>query len=624
MSNAKDVCFTHSSLLSDLQGKICSSPSIRPDGKLTIVKWLESLRTTDAGDILYRYPVLYRQVNYFLANGDCDAGVVDSLYPSFLSLESEVLVITVVRQALGLYARLTFSRTEMFKSGPPRLSGAAEGFVPPSPHDSLTSFEGRMLSELPCQEISVLPFISERILAGFDLKALVDGKADVPFRHGPGVVAERCIRKGVAMSIDDEDMDWVHWTFFRPLFEDDSCLGRYDSRHLYPARKGSKSSRVMLVPKDYRGPRIIAAEPVLHQYVQQGIARLFVQYLSRSVLRKAIHFDDQSYNQRAAMQGSRDLSVATVDLKDASDMVRVHHIEQAFKRRPDLKDTFLSARTRIARVGARSFEHSCFATMGSAMCFPMESYIFALTAISATWPPGRTISYQSIFQWIDEIKLLVYGDDIIVSMQYLDQVLKGLQNSGFVVNDAKTCHKTPFRESCGVDAFNGYDITALRPRSLPGSDVSQWSATLSNARNLLARGLIRAALTVLLAGMTKRNDDPVKARYVTFCLSNEEEVADCPWVICADFDLLYLFWESFRYTRTPFITVQKSKPVVQDLVADLWQALSPHNPTQVREKHALLPEVKSRKLKFVDPHTFLRLGVDELTRICDILSHQPE
>jgi hypothetical protein len=62
-------------------------------------------------------------------------------------------------------------------------------------------------------------------------------------------------------------------------------------------------------------------------------------------------------------------------------------------------------------------------------------------------------------------KLRVFGDDIAVHSRYFDAVCSGLEIHNLKVNRVKSFSKGNFRESCGLDAFKGVDVTPLRLRT---------------------------------------------------------------------------------------------------------------------------------------------------------------
>jgi hypothetical protein len=80
--------------------------------------------------------------------------------------------------------------------------------------------------------------------------------------------------------------------------------------------------------------------------------------------------------------------------------------------------------------------------MGNGFTFELESLIFF--AIASCSCDAGIVS--------------VYGDDIIVPSQYATDVMKNLEMCGFSLNWDKSFIDGPFRESCGGDYFEGFDI----------------------------------------------------------------------------------------------------------------------------------------------------------------------
>jgi hypothetical protein len=73
-------------------------------------------------------------------------------------------------------------------------------------------------------------------------------------------------------------------------------------------------------------------------------------------------------------------------------------------------------------------------------------------------------------------KLAVFGDDIICDSKATRHVISILQRLGFLVNENKSFIGTQsFRESCGVYAYEGQDVTPVQFR-LPYHKVGKWDA----------------------------------------------------------------------------------------------------------------------------------------------------
>lgn len=407
------------------------------------------------------------------------------------SRELGALSIRSLRQILGLYGRLT----KEFQGTDPVVA------------EALSKFMERVSTNVPsASELRNLPFaaifmqLGQIFFRGYSLDGLATGDPAFRFAHGPGAVAERYTfdGKGWVFATDDASYDAISEVYFRTPFEENSWRGRYHSF----AKLGAKSSRVVAVPKDYRGPRIIAAEPALHTYVQKGVDSHLRRFLGRSVLGRAIQLNDQSVNAALALEGSRKGAYATIDLSDASDTVRLEHLRLLLVFRKDLLEWFELLRTPSVTVGDKLVTLTTLFPMGSALCFPVESIIFTLVALSAVWQDlpftGKSSPTRALMvRALDELELHVYGDDIVVRTKYARSIVAGLTAAGFLVNEAKCCLSGSFRESCGVDAYLGYDVTPLRPRLLPGASRMQLSSYCEQIQNFLGRGYFKTAIAIL-------------------------------------------------------------------------------------------------------------------------------
>ena len=229
--------------------------------------------------------------------------------------------------------------------------------------------------------------------------------------------------------------------------------------------------RVITVPKTLRTPRIIAIEPTAMQYAQQAVLGSIVQHLERfSIPRSLIGLLDQTPNQRLAEEGSLTGSLATLDMKEASDRVHNQHVRLLLSRYPHLFEAVDACRSRKADVpGFGVIRLAKFASMGSALCFPFEAIVFAtLVFLGIERDLNRPLTKKDILSFIGRVR--VYGDDIIVPVEHVASVSRTLHDFGHVVNSGKSFWNGKFRESCGKDYYDGHDITIVRLRSgLPSS-----------------------------------------------------------------------------------------------------------------------------------------------------------
>lgn len=334
-------------------------------------------------------------------------------------------------------------------------------------------------------------------------KVLVPKKEDRRFdpydirpRHGPGAVAtgEKLEEKWCFQHFYPSlHQRYPYYEYMYGIKEKVNAYHLLDQvgRYRRMDRNMVPTSKVVTVPKDSRGPRIICAEPLEYQYIQQGVAAKLVHHLENAPLVAGhINFKDQTVNQKLALASSENGYWATIDLKDASDMVSLELFKAVWPK--VLHPPFLATRTPCAMLPNGEIVHmKKFAPMGSALCFPVESAIFYAVCV------GSLIHYKNLTFNVALQSVYVYGDDLIVPTEHVEAVICGLEAVGLIVNRQKCCYRSHFRESCGVDAYLGRIITPQRIRKLPGlrpSDGIAHKAWLAYAANLYAVGMPQAAM----------------------------------------------------------------------------------------------------------------------------------
>lgn len=294
-------------------------------------------------------------------------------------------------------------------------------------------------------------------------------------KHGPGAVAQKLLNNQKWASREwTESLDSVFpWFLFL------SHIGSSDREGVVLHRPGTEPpSRVIPVPKTAKGPRLIAAEPVYNQFVQQGLSTLFAEEMNSH---PCVSIDDQSANQRMARKGSFDGSHSTLDLSEASDRVSLSIVKFLLRDHPGLLTRVLVSRTKTSELpDGTTVVLKKFASMGSALTFPIETLVFATIARMAVE------RVQGVSAPVSEETVRVYGDDIIVPTDCTNETVTILEAFGFKVNAHKSFTKGNFRESCGGDYFMGVPVNPTRTRQrLPQSrrDVSQIVAIVA-FRNL--------------------------------------------------------------------------------------------------------------------------------------------
>jgi len=281
-------------------------------------------------------------------------------------------------------------------------------------------------------------------------------------KHGPGSTADRITGNGKYV--------WQSWhdrlePYF-PLIGNGypmgmSCqLEELKNLAIVPEIK-EQPVRVVLVPKTLKSPRVIAIEPCCMQFVQQGIrAALYESIESDRLTAGHVNFRDQSINQELAITSSKTGQLATIDLSDASDRVPHDLAMEMFNSHPDLRDAIEACRSTKAELpdGSIIGPLKKFASMGSALCFPVEAmYFYTICVVALLEKHHLPVTPSNIYKVSRSV--YVYGDDIIVPQTDAIIVLDYLRKYNCKVNANKTFFSGNFRESCGEDAYLGERVT---------------------------------------------------------------------------------------------------------------------------------------------------------------------
>jgi len=261
---------------------------------------------------------------------------------------------------------------------------------------------------------------------------------------------------------------------------------------------GELPVRVVQVPKTLKTPRIISVEPSYMMLMQQSIAKPLMAYLeSERFQYNSIRFSDQSVNREMARIGSMAGSLATIDLKDASDLVSNDLVKSIFSVCPTFLELIQGCRSTRAQLPDNSvITLRKFASQGSALCFPIEAMVFfTIVLYSGVRQSGRRLSRKLLSEIAANVS--VYGDDIIVPTAMAAGVMDDLEAFGLKVNHSKSFMTGFFRESCGGDYYKGEDITPayIRQWDFTGNtrDPGVLLAYASLSNQLYMKGLWHAS-----------------------------------------------------------------------------------------------------------------------------------
>ena len=332
--------------------------------------------------------------------------------------------------------------------------------------------------------------LAEYIQRSADIIAAQLGRFDPSewrFAHGPGAVSDQKRYSDkyrfphwpqkletVYKMAEFAFANHLHWVAHVQALDDAVLLVQHEP-----------PSKLIVVPKTAKGPRLICSEPVAHQWCQQTIKDYVSKRISSTVLASCVSFDNQKLSQAAALSASRDGSSMTIDLSSASDRLSLWIVERMFRSNPTLLSALHACRTRwlINNIDKKLPKYLIlkkFAPMGSACTFPIQTVVYGCVSLACLAYARRLEpTICNLRKLAKEVR--IFGDDIIVPKDCGTLVTGALQDLGFKVNADKTYGTGLFRESCGCDAWSGHDVTPsyvlTRPeRARPESVISSVEA----------------------------------------------------------------------------------------------------------------------------------------------------
>jgi hypothetical protein len=245
-------------------------------------------------------------------------------------------------------------------------------------------------------------------------------------KHGPGAVSEQ---------FELSKFEFPTWPYrLESVFPFD--LNGMVNHQIWDDRfpiDHSQPAKLIGVPKDYRGPRLIASEPISSQFIQQGIMRVLRENVKRSPLRHCLDFQSQEPSRIAALSASEDRRFSTIDLSSASDRLSCAVVECIFRRNYSFLEILNAARTPdILYPDGRVEQLKKFAAQGAAFTFPIQSIVYSIICMGV-------ISHMTGETRLSELAkyVRVYGDDMIVPTYCYQTICDTLEALQLRVNRKK-------------------------------------------------------------------------------------------------------------------------------------------------------------------------------------------
>jgi hypothetical protein len=317
------------------------------------------------------------------------------------------------------------------------------------------------------------------------------------FRHGPGAVSDLKSGRGFKYSFPEWGPRLQHVfpasEFAFANLSEAVNTDDYEASGL-PLREGA--SRLYAVPKTQKGPRLIASEPTCNQWCQQSVRSFLNDAIRSSIIGESIDFGRQDLSGDLALAASVDKSLATVDLSSASDRLSCWLVERLFRANSSVLSAFIACRTRyivndIDKKSPKLYKLRKFASMGSALTFPVQSLSFYILCVSA----GLVATGTKEKDWeLIARQVRVYGDDLIVPVLWMPVLEKLFTLLYLKINRSKTFVKGNFRESCGTDAYNGVNVSPGQVLEVfDESNIGTLQGVVDCSNNLFLKGFRNAS-----------------------------------------------------------------------------------------------------------------------------------
>jgi hypothetical protein len=358
---------------------------------------------------------------------------------------------------------------------------------------------------LPDREDHLIGIVCKMLLPTLYSKSIENAN----YKHGPGAVFEglkgnqkwsSLVDAIMSDSFDTQTFGYCDFSSSLALPSARSDVTESSVELCLKDRASRRIARLITVAKNSTSRRTITVEPMLNQFIQQGLNILLRDsILECKILRNSLALTDQSKNQQLALEGSLYDNWATIDLKSASDLLSVSLVRSVFRHHDSFLNHMMSCRSTSVHSGSDTINDlGKFAGMGNALTFPVQSICFTVVGIASildSW--GLKPNYRNVMRASRCIR--VYGDDIIIKREYAHRCVDWLHNVGLKVNVAKSFLEGNFKESCGVDAFMGVDVTPIYLRYRPDlitTEPKVIAALVSTANQMWLDGLYSCSATL--------------------------------------------------------------------------------------------------------------------------------
>lgn len=205
----------------------------------------------------------------------------------------------------------------------------------------------------------------------------------------------------------------------------------------------------------------------------------------------------EELNNLMARRGSADGQLATLDFSDASNRIVCATIKMLWP--SEWYEFLMTIRAPSITYPDQSTEKlNMLSGMGCGFTFA----VMTLTLLALTYGVVRVHNDGKRLK-VQENNIGVFGDDIVIPSSVYDVAIQTYESIGMKVNTDKSFGSGPFRESCGGDYYEGYDVTPFYVRKLDREsdfytlweEVALWQAK----HGVLLPRFLAATMTLFLS-----------------------------------------------------------------------------------------------------------------------------
>jgi hypothetical protein len=270
---------------------------------------------------------------------------------------------------------------------------------------------------------------------------------------------------------------WHRYMLFNPEFA--LAIANLNEHNPKDMFEEVGASRATTVEKSANSRRMIAVEPVVNMFFQQGLMSALVRRLKVVGIDLARVPDKHVY---LAWVNSLTASLDTIDFSSASDCVSAGFLRWLI---PVKWYSAISlVRCPEMKIKGNNIPLEMISTMGNATTFPIETLVFWCIAVSSAMTVAEPQSKSLLPNENYFGSCSVFGDDCITPSSVTALFMAATKAVGFTINMDKSFFDGGyFRESCGGDFYRGYNVRPVYLRAPTNNKLSSlepWLYALMN------------------------------------------------------------------------------------------------------------------------------------------------